>query len=231
MKYLNALALIIFLTGFAVGIPLLGWGAADWQGFFANRTRLFYCLAVGVFALSVSVWLILQPDRYEPSKRGGVKTKRISRQDIVPFLARMVWFAIFLISPYSDRHGWAVIGSGEAVRIAGLSLFILGLAWVAWAFFTLGKQHSGAVTIQPEHHLITSGPYRWIRHPMYLGLIAFPLGIGLVFRSWIGAALPLLLIGLFSWRIGDEERLMRQEFGEQWTNYSKRTWRLIPFMF
>lgn len=66
---------------------------------------------------------------------------------------------------------------------------------------------------------------------MYLGLIVFPMGMGLVFRSWIGAALPLLMIGLFAWRIGDEERLMRQEFGEHWEIYGKRTWRMIPFLF
>ena len=199
--------------------------------FFANPARIYYCLTAGVFALSVSIWLVLQPFAYDPSKRGGDKSKRISRQDIVPVLARLVWFAILLISPYSDRHTWAVISNSEAVRYVGLFVFILSLTWVEWAFFTLGKLHSGAVTIQPDHQLITAGPYRWIRHPMYLGLIVFPLGVGLVFRSLIGAALPLLLIGLFAWRMSDEERLMRQEFGEQWDKYCKHSWRLIPFIF
>jgi protein-S-isoprenylcysteine O-methyltransferase Ste14 len=231
MKYITALTFIVFLIGFSVGVPLLGWGLADWQGFFANRLRLFYCLVVGAFALSISLWLVLQQNGYDPTKPGGIQSKRVSRQNIVPALARLAWLVILLISPYSDRHGWAVIGSGETVRAVGLSIFILGLAWVAWAFLTLGMQHSGSVTIQPEHRLVTSGPYRWIRHPMYLGLIVFPMGIGLVFRSQIGAALPLLLIGLFAWRIGDEERLMRQEFGEQWEIYCKKTWRMIPFLY
>jgi hypothetical protein len=107
----------------------------------------------------------------------------------------------------------------------------LGLAWVAWSFLTLGKQHSADVTIQAGHQLVVSGPYRWVRHPMYLGLIVFPWGAGLVFRSWIGALLPMLLIALFVWRIADEEQLMQREFGEQWEAYCRRTRRLIPFIY
>ena len=66
---------------------------------------------------------------------------------------------------------------------------------------------------------------------MYLGLTVFPVGVGLVFRSWIGALLPLLLIGLFLWRIGDEEQLMHREFGVEWEAYCRRTWRLIPYVY
>jgi protein-S-isoprenylcysteine O-methyltransferase Ste14 len=124
-----------------------------------------------------------------------------------------------------------VIVNAVWLRYLGVLLFLLGFAWVVWSFLSLGKQHSGEVTIQKEHELITKGPYRWVRHPMYLGLIVFPLGIGLAFGSWIGMALPLLLIGLFVWRVRDEERLLQQEFGQKWDHYCQHTWRLIPYLY
>jgi protein-S-isoprenylcysteine O-methyltransferase Ste14 len=231
MKYVVALGLALFMLGFALGVPLLGWGINNWQGFFFNPARVLYSISVGLLALSVSVGLHLLRFPYTPGKREGERSKQVSRQSIVPLLTRLVWLAVFVISPYGDRRDIAIIGAGDALRYGGVLLFVLGLVWVGWAFLTLGKQHSGEVTIQSGHQLITNGPYRWLRHPMYLGLIVFPMGVGLVFRSWPGVLLPLLLIGLFIWRIGDEEALMHQEFGEQWERYCQRTWRFIPYLY
>jgi protein-S-isoprenylcysteine O-methyltransferase Ste14 len=231
MKYRTALALAFFLTGFALGVPLLGWGITDWEGFFSSPVRLLYGFSVGLLSLVCAISYLLLPFSYTPGKREGEKSKRIVRQSVVPLVTRLVWLAILVISPYSDRHNWAVIEDATWLRHVGVLVYALGLAWVGWAFLTLGKQHSGEVTIQKEHEPITGGPYRWLRHPMYLGLIAFPAGVGLVFGSWIGAALPLLLVGVFVWRIGDEEQLMRQEFGERWDTYCQHTWRLVPYIY
>jgi protein-S-isoprenylcysteine O-methyltransferase Ste14 len=231
MKTLTAIGLTLFISGFALGAPLLGWGITDVQSFFSNPARLLYGISVGLWALSIGVGFLLLSFPYTPGNRGGDESKRVSRQGIVPLVTRLVWLAAYLIAPYGDRHDFIVIDAGDVIRYAGVLLFNLGLGWVVWAFLTLGKQHSGEVTVQSEHQLITSGPYRWLRHPMYLGLILFPMGIGLVFRSWPGALLPLLLAGLFIWRIGDEEALMQQEFGEQWERYCQRTWRFIPYLY
>ena len=231
MKYLVAIGLALFMLGFALGVPLLGWGLTDEKGFFSNPARVLYSIGVGLLALSVSVGLLLIRFPYMPGKREGEGSKLVSRQSVVPLLTRLVWLAIFVIAPYGDRRNIATLGEVAVVRYLGLLLFVMGLVWVGWAFLTLGQQHSGEVTIQPGHQLITRGPYRWLRHPMYLGLIVFPLGVGLVFRSWVGVLLPLLLIGLFIWRIGDEEQLMRREFGEQWEVYCRRTWRFIPYIY
>jgi protein-S-isoprenylcysteine O-methyltransferase Ste14 len=166
-----------------------------------------------------------------PQKAQGQASKRVARQSLVPIASRLIWLAALFLSCYSDRRSWLTIPDATWARFLGVSLYALALAWIYWSFLTLGKQHSAEVTIQEGHQFITRGPYRWVRHPMYLGLILFPAGAGLAFGSWLGMALPLLTTFLFVWRIGDEEKRLHQEFGESWEAYARRTMRLVPFVY
>jgi protein-S-isoprenylcysteine O-methyltransferase Ste14 len=190
-----------------------------------------YAVGVGLQSMVMAVGVLLIRFPYTLGRRRGQVGKRVARQSIVPIVTRLLWLAVLLISPYSDRRNWMVIADSDWLRFIGVLLYLLALAWVYWAFWTLGRQHSGEVTIQPQHELITQGPYRWIRHPMYLGLTVFPAGAALAFGSWIGMAIPFLLVGLFIWRIADEEKLMHQEFGDRWDAYCRRTWRLLPLVY
>ena len=95
----------------------------------------------------------------------------------------------------------------------------------------LAKQFSIEVTLQNDHQLIQSGPYKFIRHPRYLGILTFFVGISLTFRSLLGVFIVIALVGVLIWRIFAEEKLMRQAFGKEWEEYQSKTWRLIPFVF
>lgn len=70
-----------------------------------------------------------------------------------------------------------------------------------------------------------------VRHPRYLGIIMFALGIALVFRSWIGVALAAALTIVLLVRVRREEALMRTTFGSEWDEYKRRSWRLIPLLY
>lgn len=87
------------------------------------------------------------------------------------------------------------------------------------------------VTIQENHHLVTSGLYRYVRHPRYLGAVFLGVGLSLTFRSRIGLVLSSAFIGLIILRIRDEEALMHKEFGQEWEVYCEHSWRLIPFLY
>jgi protein-S-isoprenylcysteine O-methyltransferase Ste14 len=230
MRILTSLGLALFMVLFSLGVPLLGWGIADWQVYFNNPARLSFSISVVVIAFICGIGYLLLPFQYDLGKREGDKQKQVTRQSIVPLVTRIIWLCIFILSPFSDRHNFLEINI-LLIRIMGVMIYIAGFSWVIWSFLTLGKQHSGEVTVQKGHKLITKGPYKWVRNPMYLGLILFPLGIGLVFGSWIGITLPILLVFLFIWRIRDEEELMGKEFGDEWQKYSKHSWRLIPFIY
>jgi protein-S-isoprenylcysteine O-methyltransferase Ste14 len=92
----------------------------------------------------------------------------------------------------------------------------------------LGHRFSGLVAIQPGHTLVTTGLYRVIRHPSYLGMLVNSLGWALAFRSGVGVLLTALLIPPLVARIRAEEKLLRSQFGDEYAVYRRRTSRLIP---
>jgi len=121
--------------------------------------------------------------------------------------------------------------AGQVVRWLGLVLCGLGVALMFWAGVALGKMYSGEVTIQKSHQLFTTGLYRYIRHPSYLGITSSALGLSFLFRSWVGLAVMIPIVGGLLFRIKDEEALLHQEFGREWETYCKQFWRLIPYFY
>jgi protein-S-isoprenylcysteine O-methyltransferase Ste14 len=93
----------------------------------------------------------------------------------------------------------------------------------------LGRNWSQTVSAKEGHELVTSGPYRYVRHPMYAGGLIAAIGSAIV----CGGAFVFLLILLdviFLWRVGAEDKLMEQQFPNEYPDYKKRTKALIPFI-
>jgi protein-S-isoprenylcysteine O-methyltransferase Ste14 len=112
----------------------------------------------------------------------------------------------------------------------GLVLLCAGLAFAVWARVVLGRNWSGSVTVKEGHELIRSGPYAYVRHPIYTGLIAALLGtavtIGTV-RAFLGVA---LIVASFLRKLRTEERFMRETFPGEYERYRIEVPALIPFM-
>jgi protein-S-isoprenylcysteine O-methyltransferase Ste14 len=85
--------------------------------------------------------------------------------------------------------------------------------------------------VQNGHKLVTDGPYRYVRHPRYLGIIVFFVGISLVYRSWLALIFVTLLVVAILWRIRKEEQLLHRVFGIEWESYVRKSWRLLPFVY
>jgi protein-S-isoprenylcysteine O-methyltransferase Ste14 len=121
------------------------------------------------------------------------------------------------------------IGSGRRKRRIGLILNVAGITFLVWAQQRLGRNWSQTVSVKEGHELVTSGLYRWIRHPMYTGGFIACLGSAIV----AGGAFVFLLLflgAIFLWRVGAEDKLMEQKFPNEYPEYKKRTKGVIPFV-
>jgi len=115
--------------------------------------------------------------------------------------------------------------------IAGTVLTVLGLIIALWARIFLGRNWSNYDTYKKEHELITAGPYRFLRHPIYSGAILMLIGTFLYY----GVLIILIILAIATlfvvWRIWHEEKTMIKLFGKKYTDYMKRTKRLIPWIY
>jgi protein-S-isoprenylcysteine O-methyltransferase Ste14 len=228
MKYLRAVIFCFSTILTYLGISLVGWGVDDLAGFFSQAQRAGYMLVVILFGLAIGFQAIDAPEGISGSK--GQDNKRVKRQTILGSFMTLSFFVLLFLLPMADRHDFGTIPQNPLVRWLGLVLCGVGYSLIFWSGLALGRMYSADVTIQKDHQLITTGPYHYIRHPRYLGLILAGLGIAGLFRSWLGLVILLPLVAILLLRIMDEERLMQQEFGAAWQTYCARTWRLIPFI-
>lgn len=134
--------------------------------------------------------------------------------------------------------GWHVRGQWLEQRLwprslvvywLGVALLTAGLAFAIWARSHLGRNWSGSVTVKQGHELIRSGPYRWVRHPIYTGIITALLGTAIA-SGTLRAALGFLIITLALLRkLRIEERFMQETFPEEYPHYRATVPALIPF--
>jgi protein-S-isoprenylcysteine O-methyltransferase Ste14 len=218
----SAVKLSIGIAIFA-GLPLVGWGAKDVQGFIGNPARLGYTVII----ILLQVFIV-----FKFPEIGNSKQKKPSLREqlsLLPF--QIIPLAIVITAAYTDRHNIAIFGELAAIRYLGLIIFALGFILMNWAEISLGKQFSVYVTIQDDHKLVTHGPYRYIRHPRYLGIIMFAIGISMVYRSWLALILVVALTLTILWRIKVEEALLHKAFGTEWEVYTQKSWYLVPFVY
>jgi protein-S-isoprenylcysteine O-methyltransferase Ste14 len=209
-----------------LGVPLVGWGLGDVGGFLSSAPRAAYAGIVALFGLAAAYQGAMGPEGIRGGS--GQPGKLVRRQRVVRFVVvALLYLALFGL-PFADRRGIAVMGGWPGARWIGAALLAAGCALIFWSGYSLGRQYSPEVTIQDQHRLITGGAYRTIRHPRYLGVIVFAFGLALLFRSWIGLAASLPVVGIILFRIEDEEKLLQREFAQEWESYAKRTWRLFP---
>ena len=225
MKLLRTLSIICFGTFLFLGIPLISWGIRDAAVFFENPARLAYATLVP----GLQVFSVL----YFPGALNSRKKKKSAsvsgKTDLV--LIQILSLAIVITAPIADRLGTMVLGIGIPLRFTGLLFVAAGFVLMQAAEKHLADQFSVHVTVQEDHALVETGPYRKVRHPRYLGIILFFGGIAVVFRSGTALMMVTLFMLVLLRRVGMEEALMAKTFGEKWEAYCQRSWRLLPYIY
>lgn len=131
------------------------------------------------------------------------------------------WFAHTLLAEQFVPHS-------VPFESSGLGLCVLGAAIACWARYLLGENWSATVQLKQSHQLITDGPYRWVRHPIYAGFLLLFFGNAMLVGDWRGL-LAVVIVFLSFWRkLRLEERWLSQHFGDAYREYSAHSRALIP---
>jgi protein-S-isoprenylcysteine O-methyltransferase len=140
----------------------------------------------------------------------------------------MEWLGLVLGFLGFGRFTDHVLASG----FVGLGLLLAGI-WIRWtAIRTLGHLFTGFVTISDDHRLVQSGIYGVLRHPSYSGLLVAHVGLGLSFASWVSVAMSTIpFAAATAYRIRVEEAVLREAFEDEYADYARSTWRLLPWVY
>ncbi len=122
--------------------------------------------------------------------------------------------------------------TGSRIKIlfwVGFGVMIMGLAFRIWAIIVLGKYFRTTVELDERPTVVRTGPYRWIRHPSYSGLLLACLGYGIALQNWLSLLVVITLPAMaLLHRIRVEEEVLVRGIGKEYIEYQQRTKRLIP---
>lgn len=170
--------------------------------------------------------------------------RKTIRKDILLFgIPALTVFVLGLIVSVRDGYDglvgtiWDLIKHPENLgrlsvwNIAGLSLFIVGLTIAIVAACTLKRFYSSTLLTREDHQLITHGVYRFVRHPLYFGVLIAIMGVPVYAPSLYGFLIMALLIPIILFRIRMEEDMLTKRFGDEYKAYKKATKKLVPFLY
>ncbi len=187
---------------------------------------IFMCIWIGN-------GIIRMPHSKKYKKTEKIKSQKSSREKFLVFLVgigTMIVPMIYVFTPWLSSFN---MGLPNWVRWIGIIGFGFELIFFRWVHKTLGKNWSPILEIRKEHKLITEGPYKYVRHPMYTQIWIWVICQWLILSNW-----AIGIVGVLTWtilyivRLPEEEKMMVEEFGEEWENYCKQTSKkIIPFIY
>ena len=189
--------------------------------------EVFYRGALAI--LIIAFFLIRAPSVISASKTEKVAEKKPAREIILVLLNFIGMIGVpfvYILTSWLDFFAYAY---PEYIRIFGILFNIAGLVLLIWVHRTLGQHWSMMLELGDEHRLITKGPYSRVRHPMYTFFY-----IMVISTALISANLFVGVFGILTWtllyivRVGDEEAMLLEQFGDEYRRYMEKTGRLLP---
>jgi len=177
-------------------------------------------------ALAISFYLMVKdPKLLARRMRGGPVAEKQTAQKIIMSIVSVGFLALLVVPALDHRFGWSHMPASAA--FAGNALMSIG--WLAIFFvFRENSFSSATVEIADDQKVVSTGPYAWVRHPMYAGAVLMLLGMPVALGSWWGVAVLLAMLPAFVWRMFDEEKLLTENL-PGYAEYRQRVrFRLIP---
>jgi protein-S-isoprenylcysteine O-methyltransferase Ste14 len=183
----------------------------------AARTTDYIWSALGLY------WVI------SARQSGATKTPEAHSFRALRFLVLGTTFILLLsgwlrIGPLA----WRFVPDTFAVRTIGMIITVVGVSVTVWARICLGRNWSDKVVIKEDHELIRTGPYAYVRHPIYSGVLLGVAGTALAIGEWRGVLAFALLFTTYAIKAKKEERVLAGAFGAAFEEHARRTGFLLP---
>lgn len=173
-------------------------------------------------------WLYWLISAFGAKKNTGSNMNRFAAVRLGLFVLVIIFIHISLGRAGSfNNHPWA--NNNAIIAGVGFIVYVGGLGLAVWARVHLGKNWGMPMTKKQDPELVTTGPYRFIRHPIYTGILAAVLGSALATTLYLLIALAVLAV-YFIYSALVEEKIMLREFPKQYPGYKKKTKMLLPFV-
>lgn len=179
-----------------------------------------------------SLFSIIRIEYYRRAKKAGYKTVIEEKRRYAIWLSIFICFEVFTFFIYilfPEILAWGAVPLPQWSRLTGACLGILALLWFVWIHQTLGNNLSVRIRIKDSQHLVTNGPYRWVKHPMYTAFYLLHIAAFLLTANWfIGVTWMAGLTTIILLRVSREEAMLLARFGEAYSKYAKNTGRFLP---
>jgi protein-S-isoprenylcysteine O-methyltransferase Ste14 len=123
---------------------------------------------------------------------------------------------------------WASVSVAVKVRWIGVAGFASAIAWLLWMFHSLGRNLTDTVVTRRDAYFVNYGPYRFVRNPMYTGILILGISLGLALGTWFLPLAASFVFGLLAVRTRTEEKCLIERFGNQYREYMERVGRFLP---
>jgi protein-S-isoprenylcysteine O-methyltransferase Ste14 len=197
-----------------------------------NTETIFRLITFSTLLISagISIYFRLKADR-----ETGQTISRSVDGNILMTIIRLggliLWLSPILYVLNPGWMEWSKIGLSDELRWLGVGLGILCVFGIYWLFSNISNNITPTSITRREHKLITSGPYRWVRHPLYTIGASLFVSFGMMADNWFIALLGLLMFIVMAIRTPKEEANLIEKFGDEYRNYMKNTGGFLPKLF
>ncbi len=197
-----------------------------------NETIFRILAAVILFSgAGISIYFRRKADK----ETGETLSRRADGNIMMTFIrifGLILWLSplVYLVTP--NWMAWSKLGLPDWTRWLGGGIGLLCVTGIYWLFSNIGTGITPVSATRKEHRLSTSGPYRWVRHPLYTVGSSFYISFGLIADNWFIVAMGMLAFIAMAIRTPKEEANLIEKFGDEYREYIKHTGRFFPrFLF
>ena len=191
--------------------------------------NIFRVLAAVILftGIGISSYFRRKADR-ETGEKISRKVDGTALMTVIKIGGLLLWFSplVYLLNP--SWMAWSKIGLPDSVRWLGVGIGILCVAMIYWLFSSIGNSISPTSATRKQHRLVTSGLYRWVRHPLYTVGSSLFIAFGMMADNWFIAILGVLAFIAMASRTPKEEANLIEKFGDEYREYMKHTGRYLP---